>query len=47
MATITPSRRSHTPSRRSQRSTDHSKQVYTVLLGGAAMAVALSAALTA
>ena len=40
MATIT-------PSRRSQRSTDRRKQVYTVLLGGAAMAVALSAALTA
>ena len=40
MATIT-------PHRRSPRSTDRSKQVHTVLLGGAAIAVALMAALTA
>ncbi len=40
MATIT-------PSRRSQRSTNHSKQMYTMLLGSAAVAVVLVAALTA
>jgi putative ABC transport system permease protein len=40
MATIT-------PRRRSQRSTHRSKQLYTVLLGSAAVAVALTAALTA